>query len=52
MDNLPNSIKFIELSRDYDKKIINMPINLQIIKCDINYKFAWDYYNKVKIEFI
>ncbi len=39
LNDLPNSIKFIQFSRYYDKPLLNIPINLKTIICSKNYKF-------------
>ncbi len=39
LNDLPNGIKFIELSVDYNKPLLNIPINLKTIKCSKDYEF-------------
>ncbi len=40
LNNLPNSIKFIQLPKYYNKQpLLNIPINLKTIKCSTSYRF-------------
>ena len=50
LNNLPNSIKFIQLPKNYNKPLLNIPINLKTIKCSKNYKFI-DNLTNLNIEY-
>ena len=43
LNNLPNSIEYIELPKYYNKKILNIPAKLKVIKCSKNYKYIDDF---------
>ena len=45
LNNLPNSIEYIELPYNYDKKILNIPAKLKVIKCSKDYKYINDFIN-------
>ncbi len=50
LNDLPNSIKFIQLPKNYNKPLLNIPINLKTIKCSKNYKFI-DNLTNLNIEY-
>ena len=45
LNNLPNSIEYIQLPIFYDKKILNIPSKLKVIKCSKDYKYINDFIN-------
>ena len=51
LNNLPNSIEYIQLPFRYDKKILNIPTKLKVIKCSEDYKYINDFiiYQVIKL---
>lgn len=49
IDNLPNSIEFIELNYNFNGRIRNIPNKLTKVKIKSNYKFQSDFANCEKI---
>ena len=45
LKNLPDSVEYIKLPFDYDKKIVNIPKNLKKIMCSNKYKYIDDFIN-------
>jgi hypothetical protein len=42
---LPNFVEFIQLPKEYGKKILRLPLELKTIRCSKNYKFVNDFAN-------
>ena len=49
---LPEFVEYLELGKDYDKKISKFPLNLKTIKCYKNYKYINDFKDKFDIVFL
>ncbi len=39
LDNLPNSVEYLELNKNYSHPIQKIPSDLTIIKCSSQYKY-------------
>ena len=46
---LPEFIEYLELGKDYDKKITKFPLNLKTIKCSKYYKYIDDFKDKYNV---
>ena len=46
---LPEFVEYLELGKDYDKKINKFPINLKTIKCNRRYKYINDLKDKYNV---
>jgi hypothetical protein len=46
---LPKSIEHIRLNKYYENKISNIPDNLKILECSLDYKFISDFIDKYQI---
>ena len=46
---LPEFVEYLELGKDYDKKITKFPLNLKTIKCSKYYKYIDDFKDKYNV---
>ena len=46
---MPEFVEYLELGKNYDKKIKKFPLNLKTIKCNKNYKYIDDFKDKYNV---